>query len=610
MAAERSLHVLQNVVLPFDGEADVVELYVRAVPGAIVSSARSSFTISARHSVSFDSYFGAFPAGYWRSHTSVDRVRLVLTADAAVTIELLAAGQTSARRTVEKRDVEGTTTFEVALTAGDAWLWFEVSAGDRDATISEISWQANDAADRRAAVCVTTFNREADCIRVLERLAADAKVLDQVGRVFVVDQGDRKVRDHDGFDSAAASLGERLTIIEQPNLGGSGGFSRGMIEALGSDVDDALLLDDDVILEPESISRLLAFAARARGDRIVGAHMLSLVDRTVLHTYGERVARRGFWWSSVDPALSEVDLAALWIERTPPLRAVHDVDFNGWWMCLVPLAVIRRIGASLPFFIKWDDAEFGLRASAAGIPTVTLPGAAIWHMPWTGKDDGLDWQAYYQLRNRVVAALLHSPARRGGGILSSTLALDVNHLLCLQYGSAEVRALALRDVLSGPGHLGPSLRSKTPQVREMLREAGQIVLDDVDLPVGERFGGPVEPSGARAKVSRALRVMAHQFRRPRPPKPQAVDATLTRAEGKWWALGLMDSATIASATGRGAFVARRDRRRARRLLVEAASLRVRLWLAWPRLARDYRRFLGDLTSPSAWQRQFSLDDRA
>ena len=53
-----------------------------------------------------------------------------------------------------------------------------------------------------------------------------------------------------------------------------------------------------------------------------------------------------------------------------------DVDFNGWFMCLIPRVVLEEIGLSLPVFIKWDDSDFGLRAKQAGYPTVSFPGAA------------------------------------------------------------------------------------------------------------------------------------------------------------------------------------------------------------------------------------------
>ena len=41
-----------------------------------------------------------------------------------------------------------------------------------------------------------------------------------------------------------------------------------------------------------------------------------------------------------------------------------DVDFNGWWTCVIPRQVAEEIGQPLPLFLKWDDAEYGLRARA------------------------------------------------------------------------------------------------------------------------------------------------------------------------------------------------------------------------------------------------------
>ena len=60
--------------------------------------------------------------------------------------------------------------------------------------------------------------------------------------------------------------------------------------------------------------------------------------------------------------------------------------------------------AQLPLFIKLDDVGYGLRAAEHGYGTVTLPGCAIWHMAWSDKDDAIDWQAYFHLRNRLVVA--------------------------------------------------------------------------------------------------------------------------------------------------------------------------------------------------------------
>src|SRR6185437_7563423 len=98
----------------------------------------------------------------------------------------------------------------------------------------------------------------------------------------------------------------------------------------------------------------------------------------------------------------------------------------------MPTTVIREIGLSLPAFIKWDDAEYGVRARDRGFPTVSLPGVASWQVPWDEKDDARNWQAYYHLRNRLVSALLHSPAAKGGALVSESLERQLQSLLSMQ----------------------------------------------------------------------------------------------------------------------------------------------------------------------------------
>ena len=69
------------------------------------------------------------------------------------------------------------------------------------------------------------------------------------------------------------------------------------------DADYVLLLDDDVVCEPEGILRAVTFADLAKQPMLVGGHMFSLYDRSVMHTFGERVARwRWFWGPARRPS--------------------------------------------------------------------------------------------------------------------------------------------------------------------------------------------------------------------------------------------------------------------------------------------------------------------
>jgi galactofuranosylgalactofuranosylrhamnosyl-N-acetylglucosaminyl-diphospho-decaprenol beta-1,5/1,6-galactofuranosyltransferase len=592
--------VLWRTVLPAGPEESSASLYLRGVGEHAWS--REGVVLGEGATVSFATYFGAFPSGYWRHWTGLASVRLEMEIDGSADVVVRrtnAAGEIT--EVARMRAASGVVSLDIRIDTDDegGWLWLEAAAPDGRAELRDIAWRGETPVARpaTATVCVTTFDREADCIALLDRLGRDEKVGAAVERIIVVDQGTRPLTDAEGFSDVAQALGDRLRVERQPNLGGSGGFSRGMVEAVAGETSPfVLLLDDDVRIEPESVLRLLEFGRRTTDPTLVGAHMLSLVDPTRLHSFGERITKRGFWWGPVDPALSGIDLAVRTIDRTPELSRRIEVDFNGWWMCLVPSSLVRDHGASLPYFIKWDDVEFGLRAAANGFRTVTLPGAAIWHMPWTAKDDGLDWQAYFQLRNRIVTALLHG----GRGVLAWSLAQDVNHIICAQYGSARLRNTALRDILSGPGHLEPVLRAGPARAAAILSRLGQKPVERGAAPPAERM--QVErPSGLGGAARRAAGVLVHQLR----GGGESRRASLRRQDGKWWAIGTLDLAVVDSASGGGVFVFQRDRALAIGELRAAVAARWRLWWHWRGLARAYEGAAAESASARAWRARFA-----
>ena len=60
-------------------------------------------------------------------------------------------------------------------------------------------------------------------------------------------RGADKAVGHPDFADAAVALGDRLSVHNQPNLGGSGGYSRVMLEALGTpECEQILFMDDDI----------------------------------------------------------------------------------------------------------------------------------------------------------------------------------------------------------------------------------------------------------------------------------------------------------------------------------------------------------------------------
>ncbi len=91
-------------------------------------------------------------------------------------------------------------------------------------------------------------------------------------------------------------------------------------------------------------------------------------------------------------------------------------------------------------------------------------------MPWSDKNDALDWQAYFHHRNRIVAALLHSTYPKGGRLLRESRNNQIAHLVSMQYSTAELRLLAMEDVLAGPDKLHAMLPTRLGEVNALRKQ--------------------------------------------------------------------------------------------------------------------------------------------
>jgi galactofuranosylgalactofuranosylrhamnosyl-N-acetylglucosaminyl-diphospho-decaprenol beta-1,5/1,6-galactofuranosyltransferase len=376
--------------------------------------------------------------------------------------------------------------------------------------------------------------------------------------------------------------------------------------------DYVLIMDDDVQFDAEGILRAATFADLARRPTIVGGHMFSLYDRSLLHAFAETIEPWAWWWGWAPNTTPRHDFGRRNLRNTPWLHRRADSDYNGWWMCLIPVRIIAEIGLALPVFIKWDDAEYGVRARDRGYPTVSLPGVASWQIPWDEKDDSRDWQAYYHLRNRLVSALLHSPHKAGGGVIGESRERQLQSLLSMYYSTAALQQLAVEDVLSGPEHLHRDLPTKIGQLRD-LRAQYQDARYKADL---ESFPAPrrkapdslkhnTTPTNKINLLTKAARGTLRQFRAPRPGAAQRPQMALPYQDASWWVLAKLDSALVSSAENTNATWVIRDRGQFRRLAWRSLVLHRRLARRWSRLAAEYRAAAADFNSPERWRQTFA-----
>ena len=642
--------IVARVVFPEDRDLDTLPLYVdfapylgvdpatRIDPGAPkktdLAATATPVTISPAHSeyirsrrsfalppgerVSFGSYFNAFPAAYWRRWTDVTEVRLTVRASGAPTVIVYRSnshGATERMTSTVLNDGELTIDLSLAPFGDGGWYWFDLAAGTEAAVLEEADWSVEESNgdEGSATIAITTYNRPDYCVGQLETLSRAPGTVDLLDEIVIIDQGTQKVVDQPNFQDLSEQLDGRVRVIDQANLGGSGGFARGMTETLRAGRSRyVLLLDDDVVLEPEGIARGIAFADLCRTPTIVGGHMFNMYERSVLHSWAEAVNEWLFFWGPVAGTQQAHNFARSNLRRTAWLHKRFDVAYNGWWMCLIPVEVIREIGVSLPLFIKWDDAEFGLRAGKAGFPTVTFPGAAVWHIPWIEKDDTVDWQAYYHQRNRWVVALLHSPYPRGGNLISWSLRIDLKQLLALQYSAVELRLQALEDVLDGPERLHADLPTGLAKVRATRAKfTDALTKRDLDaFPTPRRVRPPKRgktpelPTSLTQIVATAASGALRQFRGVRDSSREHPEASLAAMDTRWWMLWRYDSALVTTADGTAQSWYQRDPETFRSMLRRSIALHQRAIREWPSLAERYKEALPRLTSVDAWDVTF------
>ncbi|MDO4910867.1 MAG: glycosyltransferase [Corynebacterium sp.] len=647
---------LQRILLPRKGEPhDVRTLYLlesETNKSRCTWEDRTSMRIPEGAEVSFQTYFNAFPASYWRRWSQLDSVVLRLELSGTARVDLYRSKIDGNRIGIEGDLIEGTRKnrtheFVVSLAPFEdgGWIWFDITA-ETDVEIHSAAWYSPVAAgpqtmpdgtevgpfEPRVTVGIPTFNRPTDAVAALEALASDPEVDAVIDTIIMPDQGNKHPADEPGYKEITKHFGKRFFEFRQGNLGGSGGYSRIMYEALGGPNGDKpagakkspyiLYMDDDIAIEPDSVLRALAVARFAKSPMLVGGQMLNLQERSHLHSMGEVIDRSKFMWTSAphvhyDHDFSKMPLSYQGKPYDKPdavnSRDLHrriDVDYNGWWMCMIPRVVAEKIGNPLPLFIKWDDAEYGLRAGKAGFPTATWPGIAIWHMAWSDKDDAIDWQAYFHLRNRlIVAALDHEGPV--DGIIRSMQKATLKHLLCLEYSTVAIQNEAMRDFLAGPGQLFDVLESSLPKVAGIRKNYSdaQVIPSAAELPKSSGIPGvPTKDIGGRlAPVKKALwlaKGLKHSLTKEDRTHHAIPQANLAPIEARWFSLSRVDGVTVTTADGRGVVYRKRDREKAKQLMQESRALQKQVAENFDRLREEYRAAHSELTALSSWERIF------
>ena len=372
MRRSSNTRVLQNFIFPDEARADRIYLYCRWPDQVPALSRSGQLRLMANETIDFTTFFNAFSHRKWHELTGLSDLSLCLSGKGKVRVVVnmvFETGRTSAllHKTIDLS--QGSVTLELGdpgqipgeLTA------MAVTALDRDAALTFAAWTTRQIARRdvRLAAVITTFKRETAASEAAHRFASETIPGAPAGslKLYIIDNG-----------NSIPNLNlPNVTIIPNRNLGGAGGFTRGLLEVIKSgEFTHALFMDDDASCEPESVLRAMALLAYAIDPKhSVSGAMMHADDPYIQYEKGASLNMEGRPRSIWKIQNGSRDLRH--IRNVASNDRADKVNYGAWWFFAFPLMAVEHL--PFPFFVRGDDVDFSL---VNRLPVATLNGVASW----------------------------------------------------------------------------------------------------------------------------------------------------------------------------------------------------------------------------------------
>lgn len=472
---------IQHLMMPHLDLGTPSEMYARlhGSRGTILFS-DNTIVLEKFGRCSFDTFYNGFTIQSWKENCTIKDLAFFLTGTGKVAVRLglhrLGCDQ---RFLVEQQAaLDPHTPVQINVeewpTLINGMLYVEIEALD-DASITG-GWFGTStpaARDIKLGIVITHFKREKAVQKATRRIQSGLGALPDIAekiRLTVVDN--------------SCTLTEAdvhgAILIPNRNLGGSGGFTRGLLALKDEGTfTHCLFMDDDASCELEAIFRTYTLLSYARVEKlaVAGALLRELAPHFLFEKGAQfdgkcRPLKHGLDMRSVhDLLLSEVEV------RRP--------DFGGWWFFAFALADVKHY--AFPFFVRGDDIMFGMMNK---FRIITQNGVASY-----GDDFGYKsgpFQIYLDVRNHLIQKLTHMNASAADCIhMLNDFFKDA--ALSYNYATACAICIAVMDVMKGPDFWVENIdmsqiRKKfAPLIQQ--EKMQKLVLPDLPAPVDQIPGG-------------------------------------------------------------------------------------------------------------------------
>lgn len=363
----------------------------------------SMFFRKDNETIVFNTYFNVFSSEKWFLYTRLRSVSLQLEAIGCFLLQIY-----NNETLIWKNDYclskRTRLDIDIPLCEDKGLIYFSFTSRTEETCLfsgAYVSKEEDLCQNINIAIDICTFKREDYLLRNLEVLKQSILENDKsplYGKVSVY------ISDNGRTLDIGALQAEAINVFPNCNAGGSGGFTRGIIEILRDKercgLTHLIFMDDDVIIEPDALIRTYAMLSLLKDeykDSVVAGAMFRLDLRYIQH-------EADVVWDGRNPITSYPGLDLRKWDAVERNEVIKTSDYAAWWYACYSLDVIQANNLPLPIFIHMDDVEYGIRNNKN---IILLNGICVWHESFENKRaSSLN---YYDIRNMLLVNAIYRP---------------------------------------------------------------------------------------------------------------------------------------------------------------------------------------------------------
>lgn len=341
------MNTIQNLVFQRKNDNFPETMYIR---GSGYVSCQDQIILKKTGFVAFDTYFNSLSLKTWKLDCGIQALFFNITGEGDALIKVMVNTRNKREHVLSINRLslsksETTIPIDIQNVSQESIVYAKIYALT-DLRIDNINWKVKEEPRREVniGIVITHYNRNSVVKKTISTLRNSSEVKNNNVSIILVDNSNNLDVESDDF----------VKVVKNKNLGGAGGFTRGLCYLTDiRDYTHALFMDDDAECSVESIIRTIKILSYFKDDKKCIAGMLLKEEcPQLIHERGGIYNVNEF----------KVPYHGYDMEKASDIVASENGDNNlnygAWCFFAFPIQEVKYL--PMPFFIHGDDVLFSI----------------------------------------------------------------------------------------------------------------------------------------------------------------------------------------------------------------------------------------------------------